>query len=100
MADNNPGPILFHGGERRQRICSDETCRQVADAAVQRVFEIIGVDVHSPESVADFNADLRWGGKMRRATDRGVVVLVSAFFAGVGLALWAGLQVLLHGSHK
>jgi triphosphoribosyl-dephospho-CoA synthetase len=83
--------------ERRTKECSDETCRQVAEAAVRRVFAILGVDVDKPESVEDFRADLRFGKGMRRATDHGILIFIAAIFSGIAYSIWTGIKALASG---
>jgi hypothetical protein len=72
----------------------DDRCplaEEVADSAVRKVFAILGVDVEKPESVEKFREDLRFGGKMRRAADHGVLAMVGLFVVGLGAAVWAGV---------
>ena len=62
-----------------------------ADRAVKKVFAILGVDVDRPESVAEFQEDLRFGRKMRRAADHGQLAFIGALTVAMAAALWAGV---------
>jgi hypothetical protein len=71
--------------------CDNTTCQEAADLAVKKVFAILGVDVDKPESVEDFREDLRFGKRMRRAADHGLLALVGLVVIGLGAAVWAGI---------
>lgn len=62
-----------------------------ADKAVKKVFAILGVDVNKPESVEAFREDLRFGRKMRKLADKGLIGIVGIVGAGIAAAIWAGL---------
>ena len=83
--------------EQRQH-CNDETCQEAADRAVKKVFAILGVDVDKPESVEEFREDLRFGKRMRRAADHGLLALVGLVVIGLGAAVWAGIVSKVGGS--
>ena len=63
----------------------------IADEAVRKVFAILGVDIDKPESVAEFQDDLRFGRRLRRASDHGILAMVGLLIVGLGAALWAGI---------
>lgn len=68
----------------------DDRCQYAEDAAdtsVRKVFAILGVDIDQPESVERFREDLRFGGKMRRAADHGMLALVGLIVIGLGAAV-------------
>ena len=67
---------------------------QIAKAAVKEVFALLGVDVDDPEKVEEFRKDLRFGGAMRRATDRGVMAMMWAICTMIGTALCLGVVAL------
>jgi len=70
-------------------------CKQAelaAESAVRKVFAILGVDIDKPESVEEFREDLRWGKRMRRASDRGWLAIVSLICAGIVYAAWSGIK--------
>lgn len=73
---------------------------EAADHAVRKVFAILGVDIDKPESVENFREDLRFGKRMRRASDHGQLILVGAFVGGIAMAIWSGIQTLLHTGAK
>ena len=63
----------------------------IADEAVRKVFAILGVDIDRPESVAEFQDDLRFGRRLRRASDHGILAMVGLLIVGLGATLWAGI---------
>lgn len=85
---------------RRFNTCDSEAgnCRlaehvseESADRAVRKVFAILGVDVDRPESVEDFREDLRFGKRMRKAADHGLLALMGVLAAAAMAAVWAGI---------
>jgi hypothetical protein len=64
---------------------------QAADAAVKKVFAILGVDIDKPESVEEFREDLRFGKKLRRVADHSLLALFGVVMAGLAAAVWAGI---------
>lgn len=64
---------------------------QAADLAVKKVFYLLGVDVEDAESIEDFRADLRFGRKLRRLADHGLIGLVGIMAVGLAGALWHGI---------
>lgn len=66
-----------------------------ADLAVKKVFAILGVDIEKPESVEAFREDLRFGRKMRKLADRGMLSVATVVGAALITALWIGIQALL-----
>lgn len=64
---------------------------QAADHAVRKVFAILGVDIDKPESVEEFREDLRFGKKLRKAADHGLLALMGVFAAAFAAAVWAGI---------
>lgn len=78
--------------------CDIPTCQDAADRAVKKVFAILGVDVDKPESVEEFREDLRFGKRMRRAADHGLLALVGLVVIGLGAAVWAGIVSKVGGS--
>lgn len=71
--------------------CDNPNCQEAADRAVKKVFAILGVDVDKPESVEEFREDLRFGKRMRRAADHGLLALVGLVVISLGAAVWAGI---------
>ena len=70
---------------------ADLALREAIDRAVERstakVFAILGVDVNDPESVEHFREDLRFSGKVRRMSEKGVAALIAAALTAIGYAL-------------
>jgi hypothetical protein len=77
-----------------------DTCPQsiqAADHAVKKVFAILGVDIDKPESVEEFREDLRFGKKLRKASDHGTLVMIGAFVGGVAYVIWTGIVAAIKG---
>jgi len=70
---------------------------QAADHAVRKVFAILGVDIDRPESVEEFREDLRFGKKLRKAADHGILALMGVLVAALMAAVWAGIVVKMGG---
>lgn len=68
-----------------------------AKSAVKQVFAILGVDVDDPKDVEEFRKDLRFGQSMRRASDKGVLAVVSLVFVGLAVSIWTGVKISLGG---
>lgn len=80
--------------DKKQCEVHGERCpfaEDAADSAVRKVFAILGVDIEQPESVERFREDLRFGGKMRRAADHGMLAIVGLIVVALGAAVWAGI---------
>lgn len=83
-------------GERRKR-CSH--AEDAADSAVKKTFAILGVDIEKPEQVESFRESLRFGDKLRKAADRGFMVLVGVLVVAMAAALWLGIVEKIKGGH-
>jgi len=68
-----------------------------ADNAVRKVFAILGVDIDKPESVEEFREDLRFGKRMRKAADHGILVLIGVLIVGLAAAMWSGIVSNIKG---
>lgn len=80
--------------------CNDNpTCQDAADRAVKKVFAILGVDIDKPESVEEFREDLRFGRRMRKAADHGLLAIVGLIIIGLGAAVWAGIISKINGNN-
>ena len=77
--------------------CDNPTCQEAADRAVKKVFAILGVDVDKPESVEEFREDLRFGKKLRRASDHGMLAIIGLVSVGLAAALWTGIVAKVGG---
>jgi hypothetical protein len=75
----------------------DQISQEAADRAVKKVFAILGVDIDKPESVEEFREDLRFGKRMRKAADHGMIALIGVTFVGFGYAVWAGIVSKIGG---
>jgi hypothetical protein len=87
-------------------LAAKEHCPQVeecphaeesASRAVKKVFAILGVDVDRPESVEEFREDLRFGKRLRKAADHGLLALMGVLVAAVCAAVWAGITAKMSG---
>jgi hypothetical protein len=67
----------------------ERVSEESADRAVKKVFAILGVDIHKPESVEEFREDLRFGKRLRKLANHGTIVLVGLLFTGLA---WAALE--------
>jgi hypothetical protein len=79
-----------------------ENCPHIelaADRAVKRVFATIGVDVENPESIEQFREDLRFGKKLRRASDHGLLAIITLIVAGIVSVVWEGILSKIGGGH-
>ena len=77
--------------------CDYQLCQDAADKAVRKVFAILGVDIDKPESVEEFREDLRFGRKLRRASDHGMLAIIGLISVGLAAALWTGIVVKVGG---
>ena len=76
---------------------AEHAAEAAADRAVKKVFAILGVDIDKPESVEEFREDLRFGKRMRKWGDRGMLTIVSALFAAMAYAAWSGIVKAVKG---
>lgn len=74
-----------------------EYAEEAADQAVRKVFAILGVDVDKPESVEEFREDLRFGKKLRKVADHGILAIVGLIVVGIGAAVWSGIVSKIKG---
>lgn len=70
---------------------SERMSEEAADHAVKKVFAILGVDIERPESVEEFRADLRFGKRMRKVADHGMLAFFGVVAAAFAAAVWAGI---------
>lgn len=71
--------------------CNIPGCQDAAERAVKKVFAILGVDIDKPESVEDFREDLRFGRKMRKAADHGLLAFAGVCAVAIAAAVWEGI---------
>lgn len=74
-----------------------EFAEEAADVAVRKVFAILGVDIDKPESVETFRDDLRFGKRLRKATDHGMLAVAAVIAAAMCAAVWSGVIASLRG---
>ena len=70
---------------------ADRMSEDAAEHAVKKVFAILGVDIDRPESVEEFREDLRFGRKMRKVADHGLLAFFGVVAAAFAAAVWAGI---------
>jgi hypothetical protein len=70
---------------------AEQAAKNTADTAVKKVFAILGVDVDRPESVEEFREDLRFGRRLRKVADHGILVFVGIVAAALAAAVWVGI---------
>lgn len=71
--------------------------REVADIAVHRVFKSLGVDPENPESLEELRADIRFGRKMRKIADHGVMAFIGVMATAMAAVIWAGIMSKMKG---
>lgn len=64
---------------------AEQISRESADAAVKNVFAILGVDINKPESVESFRDDLRFGGRMRKIAEKGMMTFIGVVATAASL---------------
>ena len=70
---------------------------RAADNAVRKVFAILGVDIDKPESVEEFREDLRFGKRLRKASDYSTLVFIAAIVSALAYAAWVGIVATVKG---
>ena len=83
--------------QRDEYLHADDIAREAAKTAVHNVFAILGVDVDDPRQVEEFRQDLRFGGKLRRAADRGFIMSVGVGLSIIVVASWLTLTTKFKG---
>lgn len=78
----------------------DPVAAEAAEHAVKKVFAILGVDIDRPESVEEFREDLRFGKRLRKASDHGMMVIFALIAAGLGAAVWHGFLSMIKTGGK
>ena len=78
---------------------AESMSEQTAERAVKKFFAILGVDVSKPESVEEFREDLRFGRKLRKIADHGILALFGVIAAALAAAVWAGIVSKVNGGH-
>lgn len=95
MTEQNRRASTCDSKDRRNM--AEHVSEEAADRAVKKVFAILGVDIDKPESVEEFREDLRFGKKLRKAADHGMLALMGVIVAAFAAATWAGITSKLSG---
>jgi len=74
-----------------------EFAEHAADKAVKKTFGILGVNIDDPEKLEDFRQDLRFGGLLRRAADKGLMATITVIATAMAFAMGAGLLLKIKG---
>lgn len=78
---------------------AEQASEDAADSAVKKVFAILGVDIDRPESVEEFREDLRFGRRLRKVADHGMLAFFGVAAAALAAAVWAGIVSKINGGH-
>ena len=78
---------------------AESMSEDAAEHAVKKVFAILGVDIDRPESVEEFREDLRFGRKLRKVADHGMLAFFGVAAAALAAAVWAGIVSKIIGGH-
>jgi len=70
MSESNPNCPVGKDGH-----CS--AADEAAKKAVCEVFAILGVNIHEPKEVQQFQDDLRFNRRIKNITDKGILVIVA-----------------------
>lgn len=68
-----------------------------AERAVEKTFAILGVDIHSPKEVSNFQDSLRFSDRLKKYADRGFLVLAGALALAIGGAIFVGIKTKFIG---
>lgn len=88
--------MIYDGEERRRNALTEVDIERIAERLLVRTFEVLGVNLETPESRAEFRADLdhlrEWRNGVRtfknKAAGAGIFVIIS----GLIVALWQGIK--------
>lgn len=84
--------------DRRNCAFAENISEEAAESAVKKVFAILGVNIDNPESVEEFREDLRFGRRLRKIANHGVLTLVGVATVALAAATWAGIVSKVKGS--
>jgi hypothetical protein len=68
--------------EKQEEYRHKQLADEAADAAVKKVFAILGVDIDSPKEVAEFQATLRFSSTIHKAASAGALAVVGLVCTG------------------
>jgi len=84
--------------ERRNELLNqDLIAHKAAQEAVREVFFHLGVNVEDPVQVEDFRKDLRFGGQIRKAAEKGFIVALTTGLLVVAAAAWFTIVNKING---
>ena len=90
-------------GQENQEPCTAhhakncEFANAAAEKAVEKTFAILGVNIKEPKEVSEFQDSLRFGKKLFRFADHGVMVMVGAVALLIVGALVLGIKAKIVG---
>ena len=84
-------------GDKKENKTGCISAELAADLAVKKTFAILGVDIDQPAQVESLRESLRFGDKLRKAADRGIMTFVSTVVVLAIAALIAGVKFKLEG---
>lgn len=82
--------------EDRRKSC--QHADDAAEKAVKKTFAILGVDIDSPKEVSEFQQSLRFGDKLRKTADKGLVTFIVTVAGMMGTAMYFGIKAKFTGS--
>ncbi|MGQ0711187.1 MAG: hypothetical protein ACT4NV_15740 [Rhodoferax sp.] len=87
--------------DQSQHQCNlaESMSEEAAERAVRKFFAILGVDVNKPESVEEFREDLRFGRRLRKVADHGMLAFFGVAAAALAAAVWSGIVSKIGGGH-
>lgn len=90
-------PSGYYGPERRLPSDKCQYSEESAKKAVRDVFAILGVDVNRPEQIREFQDSLRFGDRLRKTADKGMIAFLVSVMSLLGTALFLGLKIKFMG---
>ena len=89
---------MYSGPERRH---THEEVKDIINEAVKEsskeLFAMLGVDVDNPKEVEEFRKDLRFGGTLRKAAEKGFLAAVVVITGTLITAMFLGIKVKILG---
>lgn len=88
--------ITGYKGPERRKQC--EQADMAAEKAVKNVFSILGVNIDEPKEVREFQDSLRFGDRLRKTADKGIIAFIVSLAGLLGAALFVGLKSKFTGN--
>ncbi|MDR2366434.1 MAG: hypothetical protein LBD68_11395 [Zoogloeaceae bacterium] len=91
--------MTYTGAERRKEsaeFCED-VARRASEMTLEKTFAILGVDIHDPQQVADFQDSLRYLARLKKISDHGILALVAALSVGLVGVIFLGFITKVKG---